>query len=681
MRTPTPLDTSFLPAADFMFVVMTDTHHMLDPGSQRIEFESRRHQSARAEYALGKIATLDRAFVVHLGDLVQEFPEGPGFEESLAIALDAFKRSGVEVRQVAGNHDVGDKPDPTMPTEWATQETLDNYHRRFGPSWTSWNEGGCHFVILNSQILNGPLPAVDAQREWLEQDLAMHGRLPTCLFLHLSPFLVEPHEPGLGHYDNIDEPARSWLLDLIHRHNIRMVFSGHSHFGFFNRIGQARSYLVPSTAFTRPGFCEVFSSAPPPERGRDDAPKLGFYAVSVHDGELRVRLVRTGGRTAATPSPAGARQLVTAVTADLPTSPLGVTMRQPLAPVTEVPIAWQSTVRQPVRNDFPLLACLELGVRYVRVPWTDLTNPVQRERLAILRDEGVAITAFRTWMPNGTDVAALVDEHLDVLDGIELQIPNALVPNDECLEAIRSLTAIDGLSVSLAPLLPHERVPGKQHARTRIGYHFDELAPLNLRLKDSGIRLDRVLCRLDAGQSPAEVMRRADPDRMTEIGACDWAIEFAEGDRALQTPRAAGAMVEVAAHAGSRLYLEPLIDMDRTMDAPPGILTRLCNPNPVFAALRTLNTVLFRNPGSWQVDDVKDQPGMKLTRDDEQILVQFSQGDHQAAAVDWPPTGYTFAHRVFLEEGTIDDARPEGDVTAESNARAVAYLARRTCSP
>ena len=361
-------DRSFLPPADLEFVVMTDTHYMLDPGAQIVEFESRRRQAARAAHAYPLVRALDTAFVVHLGDLVQEFPESAGFAASLGQALAQITDAAIELRQVAGNHDVGDKPDPTMPTDWVTDETLAAYHLRFGASWYSWSDGGCHFVVLNSQIMNGPLPAAREQERWLERDLADHPAMPTFLFMHLAPYLVDEHEQGLGHYDNIDEPARGWLLNLVRTHNVQMVFAGHSHFRFFNRIGNARSFVVPSTAFTRPGFCEVFSSAPPPERGRDDAPKLGFYLLRVRDGRASVHLVRTSGATNLVDASAPERRLLTRVTNELPGSPLGVTLRHSLAPATEVPIAWQSTVRQPVRNDFPLLACLELGVRHLRVP-------------------------------------------------------------------------------------------------------------------------------------------------------------------------------------------------------------------------------------------------------------------------------------------------------------------------
>ena len=45
-------DRSMMAPAEFEFVVLADTHYMLDPGGRALEFESRRKQTARADAAL-----------------------------------------------------------------------------------------------------------------------------------------------------------------------------------------------------------------------------------------------------------------------------------------------------------------------------------------------------------------------------------------------------------------------------------------------------------------------------------------------------------------------------------------------------------------------------------------------------------------------------------------------------
>src|SRR5688572_3753928 len=145
---------------------------MPDPGPERQEFESRRHQSARAERALGLVAALNPAFVVHLGDLVQIPIGSPAFADVAAAAQAQLRRHGLRPRHVAGNQDVGDKPDPTMPTPPVTPAALAAFHDRFGPSWQSWDAGDLHCVVVNTQVMNSGLPEEMAQRSWLEADLA-----------------------------------------------------------------------------------------------------------------------------------------------------------------------------------------------------------------------------------------------------------------------------------------------------------------------------------------------------------------------------------------------------------------------------------------------------------------------------------------------------------------------------
>ena len=298
-----PFDRSLLPEALFEFVVIADTHYMLDRGDQQLEFESRRRQSARAATALRQVAGLNPDFVVHMGDLVQEYPETPDFVRAVDEAMQRLQDCGVEVRRVAGNQDVGDKPDPTMPARPVTPASLESYHERFGPSWYSFDHRELHCVVLNSQIMNAEMPQAEAQRAWLENDLAAHAGVRLCVFWHLPPYLCEPNEPHLGNYDNLGEPARSWLLELLRAYRAELLFCGHVHFFFCDNPGPTRYRVTPSTSFTRPGFSHLFAGGAPPEQGRDDAPKLGFYLCRVLADRIDLHFVRTRGELELEPGP------------------------------------------------------------------------------------------------------------------------------------------------------------------------------------------------------------------------------------------------------------------------------------------------------------------------------------------------------------------------------------------
>ena len=85
-------DRAFLPEVLFEFVVITDTHYMLDVGDKPLEFESRRKQTARAGHALQLVRTLDADFVMHLGDRAQEYHGTDRHKQAMTDAAEQMAR-------------------------------------------------------------------------------------------------------------------------------------------------------------------------------------------------------------------------------------------------------------------------------------------------------------------------------------------------------------------------------------------------------------------------------------------------------------------------------------------------------------------------------------------------------------------------------------------------------------
>ncbi len=585
-------DRSLLPEALCEFVVLADTHYLIDPGDVEVEFESRRHQSARADVAWRMVASLDCPRVFHLGDLVQEFPGTDDFPRALGEAIEQFRSHGVDPHPVAGNHDVGDKPDPTMPTRPVTAGSLADYHKVLGPSWYSLDHGPAHMIVLNSQIMNTDLPEATQQQRWFEGDLADHADRRLFVFLHLPPYLDDPDEPALGHYDNVAEPARGWLLELVARYDIELLLAAHVHCAFYDRVDRSRYQVVNSTSFTRPGFCHMFTAAAPPDQGRDDADKLGLLLCRIRDDRTDRHWLRTSGRTQIDSRlVSGSQLLVTRTPATLPDSPLGVSLAHPLSNRTEIPLAWPSSIRQTVRNDYPLLACLELGATAVRVPAADLADPFLERRIDILRNEQVRIVATSLW-GNDLDPAALVERHGWQVDTWEWQLAGTDRPDDDQL-AVLQLLGQAGISQALSAVVPGESLSGKQHPRTRIGFRVETIAELDRQLAASGATVDRVLCRLSPAPTLAATIDEiARLDSLRAIGTIDVQLELLDLDMRPVTNQVAESLAAVTRLHDSRLFIDPLIDFDRTMDVRHGLLDPLCNPRPAFHVLRCLNTIL-----------------------------------------------------------------------------------------
>ena len=583
-------DHSLLPKAQIQFVVLADTHHMLDPGDGPLEFNSRRKQSQRAGAALRLAAGLDADFAVHLGDLIQEYPDTSDFQQALDAAVAQLEASGLKPYLVAGNHDLGDKADPTMPTHPVTTETLAEYHRRFGPSWYSFGSGPIHNIVLNSQIMNTPLG--DEQRTWFETELQHNDGGRLFVFLHLPPYLWDPAEPHQGHYDNLGQPDRSWLLDLLVQHSVERLFAGHVHFSFFTRLGSLRYTIVPSTSFTRPGFGHLFTSAPAPEQGRDDTPKLGFYLCRVFEDRCDLHLIRTAAETDLAQT-----HLITRSAAALQGAPLGVTLTHVLCPTTEVPLAWPSAIRQRVRNDYPGLAMQEMGVTSARVPWTDIVDSLQCERLQYLRSEGIAVQAFVPFDDN-LDLHHLLDHFPDYADSWEIQTAGNPLPSETCLALLANCSRYSRLSLST--IVPGELIAGKQHPRTRLGFQITELTTLDNLLTASDLTLDSVLCRIDGTENPwTTVLCFRNMPPLTSIRRVDWLLTLHGSDDGASANLATEALLAMALLPDARLYVDPMLDLDRTMDVGHGLLDTRCNPRPVFHALRCLNTILHVHRATW----------------------------------------------------------------------------------
>jgi hypothetical protein len=582
-------DRRLLPPALFEFIVVSDTHYILNPEPYAVEFGSVREWPERVERALKLAAGLEAEFAVHLGDLTEENPAKPEHRQAREQALEQIRRSGLEPFHVPGNMDIGDKPDATMFADWVSQETLAIYHRQLGPSWYSFDRHNVHFIVLNSQIMNGPLPAADEQAAWLESDLQANRGKRIFLFMHLPPFFVDRNEPDRGFYNSLDEPARDWLLELLAAFDVESVFCGHTHFRVFNRQGDTTLRVCASTTTSRAGFYEAFSVCPPEEQGRNDRAKLGFYLVRIYEKDCSAHFIRT---ELAGPDAADETRLLTLNSQEME-SPIGVYLRRPLAHLDEGSVAWPSALRQRVRDDHPFLACTEAGIGHVRVPASDLSNPLQRERLQLLRQEGVSITAFWLWREE-LRLRQLVQPHTEILDVIEVQITGDLWPSEGCLRALGDSRDALGKEIVLTPYLAREVRPGKYHPRARIGYRSAELPQLDEHLRAHHLELDRALCHAEDGGSPlnaAASISRLGP--LSHVGGFDLVVELSGTDERMQANRTAEAIFAAAVIPESRIFLSPFVDLDRTNDVNHGLLDRLSNPRPAYYVAQSLNSLLF----------------------------------------------------------------------------------------
>ena len=176
----------------------------------------------------------------------------------------------------------------------------------------------------------------------------------------------------------------------------------------------------------------------------------------------------------------------------------------------------------------------------------------------------------------------------------EVQIPGAILPAGDLTGALSAMGKDDSIHVSLAPILPGEVRPGKQHPRTRIGYLPGELSELDRCLAEYDATVDRVLCRLDGNELWKTGPELPDLGALNRVRAVDLVVSLTSRDDARNASVAAESLFLAALLPGARVYFDPFVDLDRTLDAAHGLLDTSCNPRPAFHVLRCLNSVLYR---------------------------------------------------------------------------------------
>src|SRR6266567_2984008 len=174
------------------FAMVTDTHVGMSLASA---------ERLRPVYAA--IARLAPDFVLHCGDITDTGLPGEyeRYWQTVPAALHC------RIRHVPGNHEV--RWDPTA---------KGLYREQFGAAPYSFDAGGVHVTGLDlTQPLLEPGHCGAAALEWLDRDLAAAG----------GPALLFQHFPVGGEHDYVDDQAA--LLELIARHDVRVLAAGHVH--------------------------------------------------------------------------------------------------------------------------------------------------------------------------------------------------------------------------------------------------------------------------------------------------------------------------------------------------------------------------------------------------------------------------------------------------------------------
>lgn len=378
------------PSESIRLIVVSDTHVRLETRDPENMYPSDRDANDRNRFVVDQINRLAPDLVIHLGDICHSIPALPTHEQVVRNSRAIYGEVEAEFYAAPGNHDIGDKPNAFAASPIVTENTDKMFRQYWGPTYQSFDRGNVHFVLLNTPALNSGLPLEEEQKKWLEADLERSHQAGKRIFFfaHFPPYLTSPDEEE--HYDNLGQPARSWLLSLLEEYEVEAWFCGHSHNVFYNRYKKTHIYVLPSTVFVRPDFSEMFYVEPEKEYGRFDRHKLGFMLLHIDPDGHRIQYIPTYGATEVDEDrPVALPLSLTPGQHKANAAPVGVSLRHSWArPIAKPFDSLDEFGRKLVRNDYVLKGLWDLNIRKLRVPLGDVADEATRERMRALKDRG-----------------------------------------------------------------------------------------------------------------------------------------------------------------------------------------------------------------------------------------------------------------------------------------------------
>ena len=188
--------------------------------------------------------------VINTGDLAFD---GPTSRDDLEFARELHASLPVACRYLPGNHDIGDNPTRVgpVPPHPASEADLERFLAIFGEDRWRFEAAGWCFIGLNTLIMNTGLASEALQFDWLASQLAKADGRPVALFLHKPLYLNAPDDPELAAsaIRYVPMPARSRLIQMFGRVDLRLVASGHVHQIRDFTYGHVRHVWAPSAGF------------------------------------------------------------------------------------------------------------------------------------------------------------------------------------------------------------------------------------------------------------------------------------------------------------------------------------------------------------------------------------------------------------------------------------------------
>ena len=627
----------------FSFAVISDTHLNKDEFGTDSPFEVNQLANRRLRYVIDDLNHRDLTYVIHLGDVVHPVPSNEDlYQGAAARFFEQMESLKHPFSLIPGNHDVGDKPISWGPAGTIRQSFLDAWTEHFGDHYFQFSIDQISFIGVNAQLFGSGLPLEQVQKEWLLSTLERNQKKRIMLCTHYPPFLLHPNEHE--HYDNLGKQGRSFILEMIEKYSIEALFAGHVHHFWYQSYKGCHCYLLPSTAFTRQDYSEMFRVRPREAFGRDDRSKLGYLIVHIYEASHEFEFVRCGGKELKLSSPIRSNHLrINPVSPSSNVFPvLGIDLRHGWCEKVEIPPTGglDEFDRKIVRNDYPMLALWEMGVKHVRIPPSDLLNDSHLERMYDLWNLGFCFSLFSS-DSEVKNLMRIVSQHSDLLISWEIagHIDNCIRVAKEFHSVLETIPT----KIFLSPLRSKSdiiRFGSIYYHVINHGFTSKESEAELLSVAESVTQIfDGVVFRCGINDSVFDTIHAA--NFLQQAKGIDASVhlrltsdnpaEFQETEEIL-CGRLVEAMVLAWCQNFKQIFCDTFVENDRGYFPRIGLLDREYNPRAGAKYVRNLHA-LFTHLGdvrSWSSDLKKDGTNVITAEaDHKKIRVYFPSLDRK----------------------------------------------------
>ena len=180
--------------------------------------------------------------IIHTGDVTVD---GADVEEDMRYCQTLLDGLGAPVLSVPGNHDVGEAHHPHQPVD---AMRLSRWRRHIGEDFWSRDIEGWRLIGLNSMLFGSDENEEARQLAWLDRQIGEAQGRRIGWFLHRPLFIESPDEGDKGYWSVPPQP-RARLIDLVRRHDVAFVASGHLHRAHDFAVEGTRYIWGPSSGF------------------------------------------------------------------------------------------------------------------------------------------------------------------------------------------------------------------------------------------------------------------------------------------------------------------------------------------------------------------------------------------------------------------------------------------------